>query len=492
MSGSVIPLIKGNPKVLATAERSELLGILDHYKSMSNEWLKRQIIRHDRIDILATVVLGYEVKPFHLAMMQYQYRHPTSLQLVFRGAGKSTICTITKSIHYLLKNPNLRILIASKTSGNAEGFLKEIKAHFEGNEKLIEVFGEYFDPNKVGKWDNREIEVLPRTRHSKEASITCVGVDSTVVSKHYDVILSDDLVDEENSRTKYMRGKVRTWYYQTLDPCLEPPDVDVPHRGEHHHLGTRYHYADLYGHFIKNELEKHHQVFPALDAEGRTPWPEKYPIKWFHGKKVKAGTIIFNAQYQCDTEAMKGEIFQYDDCQPIDADKVPKKVRIFMGEDLAISQKEQNDQFAQVIVAVDIHSNYYVMYAFAKHLRFRQQVSKTQATYHKYDPIRAAVEANAYQEALYHELKDTDVEMRVIPIHTSQDKITRAWKLSSIFEDKRMFFVKDAPGVLELIDQLVMFPSNPRDDLFDALDLAIGASTARKKRKRLREEPGLI
>ena len=170
MSGAVIPLLR-DPKKLDGLERSQLIDVAKHYVDMRNEWLRRQIIDHNRIDLLATEVLGYEVQPFHFRMMQWQFLHPESMQLVFRGAGKSTICTITKAIHLLIKNPNLRILIASKSQQNAEGFLKEIKGHFEGNEKLAELFGQYYDPHKVGKWDTREIEVAPRTENHKEASM---------------------------------------------------------------------------------------------------------------------------------------------------------------------------------------------------------------------------------------------------------------------------------------------------------------------------------
>lgn len=481
--------IAANPNLLASAERSELIDIFSHYTRMRGEWLRRQIIENDRIDLLAQHVLGYQVRPFHLSLLKYQFEHPDNLQLVFRGAGKSTLCTVTKIIHMLLKNPDLRILIASKTSANAEGFLKEIKAHFEGNYKLIEIFGEYYDPRKVSKWDNREIEVLPRRVHSKEASITCVGVDSTIVSKHYDIIISDDIVDEENSRTKHMRDRVRTWYYQTLDPCLEPPDPNVEFRGQHHRLGTRYHYEDLYGHLLKNELADHHQVIKALDEQGRSPWPEKYPPIWFEEKKKKSGTIIFNAQYQCDTEAMKGEVFQYDDCQPVAPSDVPPRLKIFIGADLAISQKDSADQFAAVALGVCERDNYYILESFAGHLRFKQQVTFLEEWFERHDPTFMGAEANAYQLALHQELKDRDKDIRIIPIHTHEDKITRAWKMSSLFEDKRMFFLR---GNQELIDQLVGFPNGRYKDLFDALDMAITASKSKGRRRRRQMEPGLI
>jgi phage terminase large subunit-like protein len=485
----VLPFL---PKgALKTAERSQLIDYYAHCREMGNDWLRKQIIERNRIDILAIAILGYQVEPFHLALLLYQFHHPVSLQLVFRGAGKTTMCTIVKAIHLLLKNANLRILIASKTTQNSEGFLKEIKGHFESNDKLAEVFGPYYDARKVTKWDNREIEVLPRTSLDKEASITCVGVEGTVVSKHYDVILSDDLVDEDNSRTQYMRNKTRDWYYSTLDPTLEPPDPEVEHRGEHHHQGTRYHYGDLYGHLIENELKEHHQIIPALNEEGRSPWPKKYPAKWFGEKLRKSGLIIFNAQYQCDTEAMKGEIFQYDDCQQLDPEEYPATsgLRVFMGVDLAISEKDSADKFAMVVIGVTSdRSGYYVLDYFESQLRFAAQTAKIIEYYKRWHPIRCMVETNQYQAAQYQTLKDTDPDMRVIAKDTDKDKITRAWKLSPMFEDKRVFFKKGAHNLL--IEHMVLFPNHRYKDLFDAFDLAVKASKLKRRRKR--REPGVI
>lgn len=485
--GTVTPITKN----LEKAEHSELVSTLDHCNNIRNEWIKRQVLKNNRVDILATEVLGYQVKPFHLAMMKYQFIHPDSLQLAFRGAGKSTVCTITKSIHYLLKNPDLRILIVSKTSTAAEAFLKEIKSHFEDNELLTEIFGPYYDSRKVRKWDNSEIEVLPRKLKAKEASITTTGVLSQVVGKHYDIIISDDLVDEENSRTQHQRDKIRVWYYQTLDPTLEPPDENIEHRGEHHRLGTRYHYDDLYGHLIINELKGDHNIIPALDEKGRSPWPEKYSSEWFLKKKKKSGIIIFNAQYQCDTKAMEGEIFQYDNCQLIEPDQIPNNLQIYMGIDLAISEKETSDKFAICIIGMDKYKNRYVLDFYENQLRFSKQTDKIIEYYERWHPIRGCIEINAYQQAQYHNLKDEyDSDIRLKPITQLKDKITRAWKLEPLFEDGKMFFKKGGNMHL-LIEQLVLFPNFRYKDLFDALDLAVKASKLKKRRGRSKE-PGLM
>jgi len=486
------PFPQGDPSALENASRNDLLGLYQQYRSISNEVLKRAIIDHNRIDLLATLVLGYKVQPFHLAMLRFQFEHPQSLQLAYRGCGKTKMGTITKAIHLLLKNPNLRILLTSVDVGNCKKFLREIKAHFESNDRLAEVFGEYYDPRKVNKWDETEIEVLPRTSTAMEPSICCASPDSGLTSRHVDVVLSDDLVSEDNCRTKHLRDRLRTWFYKTLDPCLEPPDPDVEHRGEHHMLGTRYHYDDLYGHLIENELAEHHQVIPGLDENGNSPWPEKHSPEWFKGKRKVHGAIIFASQYLCDVEAMKGEIFHYDDCQKIEDKDIPTDLQIFQGNDLAVSEREARDnaQYANVTIGIDKDENIYVLDYYLRHIGFPKQIEKAKSMYKQHDPIRAGAESNAYQKAFVQQIKDESKDYRFVPIHTDKDKMTRALKLTPLFEGKRVFFRKNMDP---LIDQFVLFPGYRYRDGLDAFDLAYRASKIRKKRREVRtSEPGLM
>ena len=492
MSAPAIPSLDGDLRALGDAGRDELLDIYQHYRSVSNELLRRAIIEHNRIDLLATEVLGYEVQPFHLKMQQFQFEHPQSLQLAYRGAGKTVVCTITKAIHYLLKNPNYRILLASENIGNCKDFLREIKSHFENNDRLIEIFGVYYDPGKVAKWDETDIDIVPKTSASKEPSIGCASPDSGLTSRHVDIILGDDLVIEKSCRTKLLRDRFRTWYYQTLIPCLEPPDSDVPHRGENHMVGTRYHYDDHYGHLIKRELKDHHQIIPGQDEEGQSPWPEKHTPKWFEERKNESGIIIFRCQYICDTEAMKGEVFQYDDCQQIEDSQIPDGLKVFQGIDLAVSEEENpsNAQFANVTIGEDKAGNIYVLDYYLGHISFPKQIDISLKMYDEHDPIRAGVESNAYQKAFYQQVKHLDKDRRFVPRNTDKDKMTRALKLTPMFEAKRVFFRKNMEP---LIDQFVLFPGYRYRDGLDAFDIANRVRMMRRRKRKVREtEPGLL
>lgn len=200
----------------------------------------------------------------------------------------------------------------------------------------------------------------------------------------------------------------------------------------------------------------------------------------------------------CDTEAMKGEIFQYDDCQRLEDDKYPSKdtLRVYMGVDLAISEDEKADKFAIVVIGIaQDRSAYYVLDFYENQLRFSAQTAKIIEYARRWDPIRIAIETNQYQEAQYQTLKDFEGEsrgfdLRLKPVKTSKDKITRAWKLSSIFEDKKVYF-RNARAYDLLVEHMVLFPNHRYKDLFDAFDLAVLASKLKKRRTR-EVEPGVI
>ena len=477
-------------KALNAHSKDRLVEILDQSRELYNAWLKYQILENRRTDILAEAVLGYQVIPqLHFPMILQQWKYQQNQILCFRGSGKTTISTITRAIHLILDDPNIRILIASKTLTNAEDFLKAIKSHFESNETFREIFG-----NHVGdkQWDERSIEVKPRTSHEKEPTIMTVGVDGAVASKHYDVLFADDLVEEGNSRTQHMRDRLQRWYYTVLMPVLEPPDPQFPHRGEMTVSGTRYHPEDLYNHLTKSDLKESTLVIPAIDANGNSNWPNKFKID-FLLKKRKTNLLAFNAQYQCDCEAMKGEIFRYEDLLQHTESEYPSlsNLAIYQGVDLAISTKEQNDCFAQVVIGTNKDSegkdHIWILDFDEGHYRFNQQTSRILRFYRNYNVIKCGIESNAYQKAQLHNLKIECPNFRGLPIYTQKDKVTRAWKLAAMAENGQIHFKTRHSNLLE---HLLRFPNHRKKDLFDALDFAIHTAIIRRRKKR--SKVGLI
>ena len=466
--------------------RDELIRRIETGEQTRNEWIRRQVIEYDRVDILAEEVLGYKLQPFHKLMLRHSLAHKETLQLAFRGAGKTTSVEIVRVIHAIVKNPDVRILIGSKTMGFAQDILREIKQHLAENERFVAVFGDLVDD---AKWDAAEIMVRGRTKPMKESTITCVGVGGQLIGKHFDAAFLDDLVDEDNSRTETGRNTIKVWYYKVLQPTLEP-------HARLHLFGTRYHFHDLYGWLSENEMSETVQVIPALDIHGRSPWPDKYPVSFFKKKRADAGTIIFSAQYQCDSEAMKGDIFLPDWMgAPIGDSDIPDKAKWYAGIDLAISQKDSADMFAMVGIAVHGPDIYIAALEFG-HYTFSQQ---TDAIIRWWDTgfdglvdkrrlVRFGIEINAYQDAQYQRLREKHDEMNLKPIQTLKDKITNAHRMAARFEEGHVHIHKRVYN--HMLEHLLQFPSG-RKDVFDALFLAYTTAFKRERAQR-KEEVGVI
>jgi hypothetical protein len=488
---------------LANLSRQELLALHERNRALYNEWVRRMVVQHNRIDILAREVLGYEVRRHHLKILKHQHKNKQGQILVWRGAGKSTMGTTTQCIFQLIKDRDRRILLASKTQGNAIGFLKEIKGHFETNEKLKEIFGNFVG---TSQWADDAIEVSGRTKPHKEPSINTVGVGGAVASKHYDIIIADDLVDEENSRTKHQRDKMTDWYYKVLLPTLNPPSSTDRFVGCLWVIGTRYHYEDQYGRLLKRqpdgtggEMATRTLIIPIIREDGSPEWAERFPDSVI--ATYKAGGIIrFNSQYMCNCDAMQGQIFQYDDCQVLNEAQMAavdwESLRKFHGVDLAISESEEADMFAQVVVgfgpdptgAKGGPDHVFVLDYQEESLRFAEQTRDIIAFRKKHNPIRTGVEANAYQAAQVQNLEDKG-QRTIIPLYTLKDKTTRANNLEAeYFHPKRIWFRPEHEHLREI---LVLFPNYRYKDLFDALDFACGVAKKRRKKQRAKE-PGLI
>ena len=493
-------------------EHQEAVSEFKKYKATENEFLRDLILKESRIDLLMTEVLGYEIKDFHEIMFEsvqnnsfvisntFEKRQLWNLTLAPRGFGKSTCLNIARCILKILQNPNIRILIASKTDTNAVSFLSEIKQKLL-RPKMTEVFGS----QQGAPWNDGSIRVKGRTSDSKEDTIETIGIGGAIASKHYDLIIADDLIDESNSVTEAQREKIHTWFFKVLDPCLEP-------HGEMSIIGTRYNPDDLYGYLMENVLcvknqdgkvlKKHYVSIPALipkpNTDSRTSeidryvslWPEKCSVKFLLKKRKVLGTIIFNTQYQNDIAAMKGKIFRlewFKYYRSID----PSELRIYQGVDLASKQAKNADRFAHATIGV--HPETKRVYILDYHnvvASFGQRKKIVADEFFKFDAIRVGVEANGYQRAFIQDLAQDDElqAIRAVPIFTEKDKISRAWKLSAFFE-RGQVYVKE--GMQDLIEQLLKFPDGRYKDLFDALDLAFTTAFA-GKRKRRPSEPGLI
>lgn len=426
------------------------------------------------------------LQPLHASIIHNVSDNQASMDLAPRGHGKSTIGDVDFCITQVLRNPDIRIMIGSKTQTQASAFLKEIRTHFEQNVNLIRIFGDW-KKSRDNVWNDKEFTVNRRTVIKKEATVSALGASGAVVSKHFDIIIGDDLVGFENARTEAQRKVLKEWFYSSLYPTLEPD-------GEIHILGTRYSPMDLYEDLIKSKNYKVNvqQAITVKDGQEYSLWESKFSLEKLRSIREEAGLIIFNMQYQNNTELAKGKIFKYKyfkhfeeydidydlnrvRVKVLDSRGVPYwiPVRIYMGADLAISEDEtsNNDYFVLTVIGVDKNKNVYVLDYLKERLTFNAQLNAILDYGKNKFPMveRIGVETVQYQKSLAQEIRRLSL-LPVINIQTSKDKVTRAMRRSALFENGKVWF---RIGMDDLEECLLLFPEVDHDDLFDGLDFAL-------------------
>lgn len=426
------------------------------------------------------------LQPLHASIIHNVSDNQASMDLAPRGHGKSTIGDVDFCITKVLRNPDIRIMIGSKTQTQASAFLKEIRTHFEQNVNLIRIFGDW-KKSRDNVWNDKEFTVNRRTVIKKEATVSALGASGAVVSKHFDIIIGDDLVGFENARTEAQRKVLKEWFYSSLYPTLEPD-------GEIHILGTRYSPMDLYEDLIKSKNYKVNvqQAITVKDGQEYSLWESKFSLEKLRSIREEAGLIIFNMQYQNNTELAKGKIFKYKyfkhfeeydidydlnrvRVKVLDSQGVPYwiPVRIYMGADLAISEDEtsNNDYFVLTVIGMDKNKNVYVLDYLKERLTFNAQLNAMLDYGKNKFPMveRIGVETVQYQKSLAQEIRRLSL-LPVVNIQTSKDKVTRAMRRSALFENGKVWF---RIGMDDLEECLLLFPEVDHDDLFDGLDFAL-------------------
>lgn len=493
------------------ATREDLGDRLDALRAERHATIRRLVAEDLRLDVLAWLV-GLDYAEVHRLLAEGLAAGEAAvgpdgqcngMGLAARGFGKSTILDVLYAAARALANPNVRGLIASKTHGQAQGFLAEVKGIL-----LHPAVEEVFGPQRGDIWNEVEANVAGRTLRAKECTFSTAGMDGAVVSRHYDFIITDDLVDEENSQTAHQREKVRTFFYKTLLPTLMPGGVLRV-------LGTRFHPEDLYSYLEREDpafagrvvvvpalvLREAHAGGPAepwTEERYRSTYEAKFSTKYLLALRARMPKALFDAQYQMDTRRLgEGQIIHRDDLRYYDRKQLAEllpDLYIWQAADLAVGQSKENARFAHATVGVHkLTEAVYLLDYYAGQLTFYRQLALLVERYDRWDPIRVGIESNAYQLAMVQAvaLNPRTRDIRVKPLQTDTGKETRAIKFSA-YTERHEFYLPGDGSMDEVEEQLVGMPKSTFKDIFDAIYMAVYLGRVLRARRQRRREPGVI
>lgn len=487
--------------------------LVEEVKGMS-ESIKDGLRRRCKKDryFLASGVLGYQdVNPYTHGPICRALEDNTLKRRMFlmpRGHLKTTLCTITDSVALALDNPDeCRILIVNEIEENAVGFLSEIKAHFETNDIIAELFPELI-PKKFGgpgsKWSTARA-CLPRKTAYKEWTWTAAGVGKALAGNHFNRIKPDDLIGfEAKESAAAMRFAIS--FAKALEPLLISMDEDFID-----FVGTRWAIYDMYremlniyredmAYFSREDIERvpeeaGDELLLAAGFKGdldqirgklQPIFPKKFSLKTLHRMSV-IDPVLYYAQFKNNPIADGIKDFDTSKLRWCDLDR---NHNIVYRDDAGYLQRWPREQLdivmtcdpnggeitakdfpAIVVAAYSPRDELFVLETWSRRVQPDAFVQRIYEMWEYWHPRVLGIEKAGQQSTAFYFKKlahERKTYINVQPLlHKNREKVIRIRKAVQPIINERRLFLRKGQSMLQ--HQIRFHPDLDNDDELDAL-----------------------
>lgn len=273
------------------------------------------------------------------------------LDLWARYHYKSSLITFAGTIQEIIRDPEITICIFSFNAPIAHKFLKQIKGELERNEDLKQACPDVFWMNPKTDSPNWSIGgglTVIRKGNPKEATLEAHGLDSQPTSKHFQLLIYNDVVTPKNVTNSEQVAKT-TQNWELSD------NLGVGEGTRKWHEGTRYDLADTYAELIeRNIFGQNVRLYPATH-NGRLDGKPVFfsQTHWDQVKKTQKRTVA--AQMLQNPAAGGQQMFEMEWLQSYEIR--PGRLNVYITVDPASSMKKESDRTAMTVIGVDERGN---------------------------------------------------------------------------------------------------------------------------------------
>lgn len=210
----------------------------------------------------------------------------------------------------------------------------------------------------------------------------------------------------------------------------------------------------------------------AIGDDGELFFPERLNHVFLNQAKRHMGTQKFFNQYQNEVLGSEDKPFKKEWIKYYDA--LPENVHIYAYIDPAISQKDDADFTALIVLAVDYSRKWYVIAANRYKITPSEIIDKIFEVTERFNPLITGIESIAFQEALvymcHEQMQARNIMVPIQGIKTSNQR-TKEMKILSLvprFEWGDIYF---RHGLMDLEAEYLDYAGerSKHDDLMDAL-----------------------
>jgi len=364
---------------LQSAPFEKVASLWQILEEQAGDQAKRWLCLNDRYYLLVRMLHRMDaVHPWLYARCREVEAEPDGhLDLWAREHYKSTIITFAGIIQEVLRDPNITIGIFSHTKPIAKAFLRQIQQEFEQNKDLHRAFPEIFyesPARESSSWSLDNGLVVRRTTNPKESTIEAHGlVDGQPISKHFKLLVYDDVVTTESVGTPEQ--------IQKTTAAWEMSDNLGAAGGRKWHIGTRYSYADTYQTIMDRGVVKVRK-YPATD-DGKVDGTPVFLSQEVWDEKVKTqGEATVACQMLQDPLSGQQRMFNVEDLGYYEVR--PETLNIYIMVDPARSKKKGSAKTGIVVLGIDYAMNKYLLDGFNHQMDLRKRWENTAMLYHKW------------------------------------------------------------------------------------------------------------
>ena len=399
------------------------------------------------------------------------------IDLWAREHFKSSIITCGLTIQDIINDPEDTFGIFSHNRPIAKGFLRQIKVEFEGNEELKGLYPEVFyqDPkNQSPKWSEDEGIIVKRSGNPKESTVEAHGlVDGMPTSKHYSILLYDDVVTEKSVTSSEMITKTTDAFRLSLSLGKDG--------GRRRLIGTRYHFADTY-HTILEQGSATPRIHPATADGEMDGEPILLSREALAEKRRDQGGYIFGCQMLQNPKADKTMGFQEEHIRRWGGTHTESLVKIII-VDPAGEQKKESDYTAMWVLGYGADRNWYQIEFVYDKLNLTGRTETLFKLHRAHRPIFVGYEKYGKDSDIEHIEAEQETKVYhfdITPLGGSLKKNDRIRRLLPLFEQGRIYLLdrevktnwegRTVDVVRQFInDEYRAFPLGGHDDGLDSL-----------------------
>ena len=261
-------------------------------------------------------------------------------------SGKTQQISVGRVLWELGVDPTLRCVIVAATSTQAVKITKSIGRYITSSDELHSIFPNLRPARSLegstakSGWAQDSLTVQRET-HAKDPSVQATCLHGNILGARIDLLILDDLLTFETTRTEYMRQDTIRWIDSTLMGRLT-------RRGRVVFIGNAWHREDAMQ-VLSRRVTWNGFRFPVMDTEtSESNWPDRWPKERIDEKRLELGPLEFARQMQCEARAEGESRFHQADidiCLAAGAGMnlmprfdAPEGWRVYTGVDLAVKK----------------------------------------------------------------------------------------------------------------------------------------------------------